>query len=32
MLIYHREFSEGVIKGVLVRQISITDLWSEREL
>jgi hypothetical protein len=32
MLIYHREFSGGVIKGVLVRQISITDLWSEREL
>jgi hypothetical protein len=32
MLIYHRELSGDVIKGVLVRQISINDLWNEREL
>jgi hypothetical protein len=32
MLIYHCELSGGAIKGVLVRQIAITDLWSEREL
>jgi hypothetical protein len=30
--IYHREFSAGVLKTVSVRQISITDLWTPREI